>query len=309
MLDTVFMGTPDFVMPALEKLYENSNLKLIVTGTDKKAGRGNKKLIKPLPKIFALEKNIDLLQIETAKDKTLLEKLEKIKPDIAIVFAFGFILPENVFSLPKHGTINIHTSLLPKYRGASPIYQAILNRDKITGVSFQKITKKLDAGNILFTKSVEILPGDDYFSLNNKLSKLSAQALEEFLNKFEKSELEAMAQDEQKATYCKKIEKHHAEFTWDTHRETIMAMIKAFSRWPVAYVQTKFGKIRIFKARDMQYQDNCEPGTIVQADKKGFCVACKNGLICIEELQPENKRRMDYLSFLNGHRLEIGEKL
>ncbi len=309
MLKTVFMGTPDFVMPALETLYENSELKLVVTGKDKKAGRGKKKLIQPEPKSFSIEKNIPYLQINSAKDENLSIELNLLKPDLIIVFAFGFILPENVFSVPGLGTINIHTSILPKYRGASPIYQALLNMDKSTGVSFQKITQKLDSGDILFTKSVEISENDDYFSLNKSLSKLSAEALKEFLVLIEKNKLALMPQDEKKATYCKKITKNDAEFAWNMDKEKIMSMIKAFAKWPVAYTITGLGKLRIYKAISRELEEKISPGTIVSADKNGFCVACNNGAICILEIQPENKRRMDYISFLNGHRLKIGEKL
>lgn len=309
MLNTVFMGTPDLVMPALETLYENSNLKLVVTGKDKRAGRGKKKIIEPAPKIFAKQKHIDFLQIDSSKDNALFDSLERIKPDMILVFAFGFILPDYIFDIPKYGTINIHTSLLPKYRGASPVYQALLNRDKKTGVSFQRITEKLDCGDILFSKAVEISPDDDYFILNNRLSETSAQALKEFLVKLEHGELSPMSQEESKATYCKKIQKHHAGFTWDMQAEDILAMVKAYSKWPVAHVKTKFGYMRVFNAYVLEPDKEFEAGVVIKADKKGFCIGCKKGSLCITELQPENKRRMDYLSFLNGHSVEIGEKL
>ena len=309
MLKTVFMGTPPLVMPALHSLYKNSELSLIITGKDKPFGRGQKEFIEPEPKKFAVEKGIDFIQIDSAKDVLLLVKLKAIQPDIAIVFAFGFILPENVFNAPLKGTYNIHTSLLPKYRGASPIHQALLNHDKITGVTFQKISEKLDCGDILFAKSVEILEDDDYLTLESRLSEICGEATEEFLKEFSREKIVPQKQDETQASYCKKIIKEDGEFHWGDSKENIVAKVKAYREWPVAYVRTRKGILRIFKARMTDNSAGLQAGTVIQADKKGFCIACQNGAVFLDEMQPENKKHMDYISFLNGHRIKIGETL
>lgn len=309
MLKTVFMGTPPFVMPVVETLNENSDLKLIVTGLDQKAGRGNKKIIIPEPKKFGIENDIDIYQIGSINEDEFLNILKKYNVDLAIVYAFGFILPENIYDYPKCGSFNIHGSLLPKYRGASPVHQALLNQDKVTGITYQKITNKLDCGDILFSKEVEILPEDDYLSLNKKLAILAGDTIKEFLKLFDKDKLEYKTQNENKASYCKKIKKEDGEFIWNDLADNIIAKIKAFIKWPVAYVNTKIGKLRIYKADKCGNTNNEKPGTIIKADKKGLCIACKKDAICIKELQPENKRKMDYISFLNGHRLNVGEKL
>ncbi len=309
MLKTIFMGTPPLVMPAVRALYKNSNLSLIVTGKDKPFGRGRKDFIIPEPKQFAIENNIEYLQIDNVKDGVLLKKMESIRPDMAVVFAFGFILPENVFMLPEHGTVNIHTSLLPKYRGASPIHQALLHQDKITGVTIQKITEKLDCGDILFTKSVEILENDDYLTLEARLSALSGEALIEFLEKYQRGEIIPRSQYDEEASYCKKILKEHGEFHWSENKEEIVAKVKAYREWPVAYIKTRFGNLRVYKAGILDKPCDAAPGTVMSADKTGFCVACSNGAVCLYEIQPENKKQMDYMSFLNGHRIKSGETL
>jgi len=308
MLKSVFMGTPPFVIPSLTSLYNHSNLSLIITGTDKHTGRGRKTIIEPEPKKFAIEHNIPLLQIERINTGDILKILKEINPDIILLVAFGFIIPEPIFNLPTYGTINIHASLLPKYRGASPIHQAILNRDKITGVTFQRINKILDSGAILYQRNIEILSDDDYLSLNEKLSKLSGEATVDFLDKLEKKLLSPIEQDEKSVSYCRKITKEESFFNWDDDKEVILSKIKAFIHWPIASVKTKFGILKVYKA-NAGTETTEKYGTVVSADKNGFSVSCKNGTIFLTEIQPENSKVMDYKSFLNGHRIKKGDVL
>jgi methionyl-tRNA formyltransferase len=303
------MGTPSFVMPTLKTLHKKSDLSLIVTGKSKKTGRGLSKINHPEPYLFACENNIECIQIDDIKDPYLKERLDDIKPDISMVIAFGFLLPKSIYEIPTYDTINIHASLLPKYRGASPIHQSLLSRDVETGVTFQRIVEKIDRGYILFSKSVEIYDDDDYLSLSSRLSATAGDATDEFFELLDKDMIRPRPQLEAHASYCKKIKKEDAIIDWNTDAFDIVAKIKAYTAWPVAFFEGTIGTVKIYKAYASNEKSNFPPGTVAKSDKQGFAVSCKRGIVYIEELQMQNKKRTDYISFLNGHRISVGDNV
>ncbi len=306
-LKTIFMGTPDYVLPSLQTLYEHSDICAVFTGQDKVGGRG-KKVIVPKPKQFAQEHNIPLFQPKTFKDNQIIEKINSFDYDLLIVNAYGFILPDAILATPKLAPVNLHGSLLPHYRGASPIQSSLLHGDKETGITAQIMTKELDAGDIIHIVKTAIKDDDDYVSLSARLSKLSAQCLEEVLELFAADKVVKTPQNSAEAGFCKKIKKEHGVINWQDPCQTILQKIKAYIYWPQSYTYYNDMKIIIHKIECLDTAADNVAGTIIQADKRGLIIQCGQGLAKIINLQPQGKKIMDYRSFLNGYRCQINEK-
>lgn len=309
MLKTIFWGNSDFVLPSLKTVQEESDLLAIFTGLDHKIGRNNKKVKIPEPKEFGLEKNIDVFQNQDLNDPDLLSTIKELKPDIMIVISYGKIIPKSIFSIPRLGTINVHGSLLPKYRGASPMQQALLHGDKETGVSLQKINEKMDEGDLVLSSSLKIDKKDHYLSLKDKLAQLSASSLKElFAIAEDQNSLKATAQSGN-ISYCHKIKKSDGEISFEEETaENIYNKWRAFYLWPGIFCKFKDSILKI-KEIELVEDLNAKACEIVQADKSDFIVACKKGSIRIKSLQPQNKRAMSYKDFLNGHQIKKGDLL
>lgn len=305
---SVFMGTPDYVMPSLEAVNEESNLLAVFTGPDRKGGRGNKIII-PGPKQFAESHNIPFHQPETYKNNPdIIEELKKLEPDFLIVNAYGFILPQAVLDIPKIAPINLHGSLLPQYRGASPIQEALLNGDEETGITAQFMEFKLDSGDILHQVKTKIEEEDDYESLSYRLSLLSASCIRDTIHFYENGEINKVPQDDEKATFCSKIKKEDGLINWSLTTKKIMGKMKAFSHWPQCYSYFNGLKVTFKKLKFHDNSQEAEPGTLCQFDKKGMMIQCGDGTIEVLELQPEKKKAMDFKSFFNGHKWNLGDK-
>ncbi|MDH4128931.1 MAG: methionyl-tRNA formyltransferase [Spirochaetota bacterium] len=306
-LKTIFMGTPEYVIPSLELTYNNSDLLAVFTAPDRKGGRGNNFIILK-PKEFAQTYNIPVYQPNSLKDSKIVNILQDLTPDLLIVNAYGFILPKTILEIPKLAPINLHGSLLPKYRGASPIQSALVNGDKETGITVQIMNEKLDEGDIIYQLKTPIDEDDDYISLSNKLSKLSADCVRDVIKLFEEKKINPIVQASG-ASYCSKIKKEDGIINWADSFEIISNKMKAYINWPQSYCYYEKKKIIIHKISLVNDSKEYNPGTIVQVNKNGIFVQCGSGLINILMLQPEGKKPMNYLSFLNGHKWEINKVL
>ena len=207
------MGTPEFAIPSLETVYKNTDLKLIFTKEDKRNARGNKIIFSPV-KQFGLDNNIEIIQPKKLKEAEITEKIREINPDLIVVVAYGKIIPKEIIDIPKYGIINVHSSLLPKYRGASPIHSAILNGDKETGVSIMYIEEELDAGDVILKEYCEITEDDTLGTLHDKLKELGATGLGKTLKLIESENVKTEKQDDTKATFVKPISKEQAKIDW-----------------------------------------------------------------------------------------------
>lgn len=304
-LRTVFMGTPEIAVTTLNKVIELTNCVAVYTGADKRRGRSGKSSPTPIKKV-ALKYSIPVEQPESFKNEELINKLESYQPDLLIVMAYGFLLPKKVLQIPRLAPINLHGSILPKYRGASPIHQALLNGDDKTGVTAQYMVKKMDAGDIIHIEEIAIDKFDNYESLSKKIEETSALCIERVIGKYKNGEAERTPQNNEEASYCRKIMPEEGNINWEDDSKDIIGEIKAFYKWPHSYSYYNDKKI-IFKQADIKSNDKIgSPGEIVKADKHGLFIQTGNGIISILKLQLEKRKPLDYKSFLNGFKLNEG---
>lgn len=310
MLKTIFWGNSEFVLPALEVLQKETKLLAIITGLDKPIGRRLEKIKIPEPKEKGLLWNVPVFQPETLKDENLVKVIKDLAPDLMVVVSYGKIIKEEIYSIPPLGTINLHASLLPQYRGASPIQQSLLNGDCKTGVCIQKINDFLDEGNLLLTKEIAIDSQDNYPILRNKLAHLSADVLKEFLNKIKKERKIEEKPQTGTPSFCKKITKEQGLISW--HHQTAQEIYnhwRAFTLWPGIYTHFRGKTLKLKKILPLDWQEG-ESGQVLKASQKeGLIIKAKEGAIQILELQPENKKNMEFASFLNGYSLKVGDVL
>ncbi|MEK6678926.1 MAG: methionyl-tRNA formyltransferase [Nitrospirota bacterium] len=301
----VFMGTPEFAVPSLKALLNSKKeITAVVTQPDKPSGRG-KRLTPPPIKVLALNSGVKILQPERLKDEAFLNALKEINPDIIVVAAYGKILPKDIIQLPRYGCINVHASLLPKYRGAAPINWAIINGEKETGITIMQMDEGLDTGGILLQKGIEITKEDTAETLTNKLSKIGAGLLIEGLNAIEKGEIKAIPQDNSKASYAPMLKKEDGQIDWTKGAEDIYNMVRGMDPWPGAFTYCKGELWKVWRVRHVDARKG-HSGEILAADKDRIDVASKDSVISIIEIQPANKKRMPVSEFLRGHKVEAG---
>ncbi len=308
-MKVIFMGTPDFSVPTLDAIKKDGNeIVLVVTQPDKKKGR--KGILTPPPvKEWAVKNNISIFQPVKLREKQNIEELEKYEADVIVVAAFGQILPKEVLDMPKYGCINVHASLLPKYRGASPIQWAILNGDDETGVTTMQMDIGLDDGDILLQKKVPISSEDTGGSLFDKLSKVGADLLIETLHRIEKNDIVRIPQDDEKATHVGLIKKDFGILSFDEENKYILNKIRALNPWPSAFTFYKDKMVKIWKAKSVSFNNKgYEYGDLVVENKDELLVVTRNGAISILELQEEGKKRIKAADFLRGHKIEKGDK-
>ena len=307
----IYMGTPEFALPALEALIDSSHdVVLVVTQPDRIKGRG-KKMLPPPVKELALENGIPVMQPETIKgNEEFINTIKEINPDAIVVAAYGRILPKEVLDIPKYGCLNIHASLLPRWRGAAPMQHAILEGDEVSGVTIMQMAEGLDTGDMLLKEEMSI-EGLYHPTLSHHLSQMGGKLILEALEKLEKGEIEPEVQDDSLSTYAGMINKAqgHIDFSSQSARE-IERMIRAFEPWPGAYcsygdVQIKF-KAGIAKSLETEKEKNASPGEVLQADDSGIYVKAKDSVFVLKELQIPGKNWMDSGSYLRGHKLEVG---
>ena len=306
----IFMGTPDFAIPSLKRLIESRHeIAGVVTAFDKPKGRGRKLSESPV-KRFALEHNLKVLTPEKLKDEDFVKALKELSPDLMVVVAFR-ILPEVVFSLPPLGTINLHASLLPKYRGAAPINWAIMNGETRTGLTTFYIRKKVDTGDLILQREIEIYPEESFGELHDRMAQVGADVLLESVDLIEKGEVKALKQDDAFATPAPKITPQHCRIDWSRQAAQIKNQIRGFAPSPGAFTFFRGKILKIFKAQAIGVTSFTDDfGQVVESDKKeSLWVRTGRGILSLLEVQPEGKRRMSIEEFVRGYRVKPGEKL
>lgn len=306
----VFMGTPLAAVPTLEQILDDGHeVVAVYTQPDRPAGRGNR-LTAPPVKEFALENDLTILQPTKIKTQEALDVFKSHKADVAVVVAYGRILPEGFLKAFSKGAINVHFSLLPKYRGAAPVNWAIVNGETKTGITTMQMDAGLDTGDILLQSETEIDENEDAIELMARLSFEGAQLLSETLKNLDK--IKPQKQNETEASYAPILTKEDGRIFWDSRASTIRNHIRGFQPFPTAYTSLQGKKLTIWKARELKNMSSNDktPGEILESKGDNLLVACgEETVLKIEELQIEGKRRMKTLDFLNGMKLRTGEIL
>lgn len=320
----VFMGTAELSCASLEKLARDKHFSVaaVVTQPDKPKGRELK--LQPSPvKSLALKLNLPVLQPARARDERFIAELRALQPDLIVVVAYGHILPPAILDLPKFGCLNVHTSLLPKYRGAGPIQWAIANGETETGVTVMKMDAGMDTGPIVSQRRIPILPTDDSASLHDKLAILGAELLAETIPDYVAGKIQPRSQPAEGASHAPKIKKEAGRIDWRLPATTILNRLRAFTPWPGAFTswsssfslprpqstlkrELQTHLLKIWKVEVVERSG--EAGEILSVDKNGILVGCAQDALLILELQPESSRRMSAGEFLAGHALQPGQK-
>ncbi len=301
----LYMGTPDFAVLPLERLIKDGHeIVGVVTREDKPKGRGMKVLMTPV-KEFALTQEIPVYQPSSLKDNALEDLLSETAPDIIVVVAYGKILPKYILDYPKFGCVNLHGSLLPKYRGSAPIQHAVLNGDKVSGVTTMLMNEGMDTGDILLKKEVEILPEDTSESLFDKLSVIGADLLSETLISLFKGEIVPIPQNEAEATYAPPIKKENAKIDWSRSSDEVLNLIRGSFSWPIAFTDSEQGRIKVYSALPGSGSSE-EPGKILSLSSRGLEVAACDGSVYITLFQVENGKRMSPEDYFRGHKSMLG---
>ena len=302
----IFMGTPDFAVPSLEALLTKHEVVLVVTQPDKPKGRGKKMVPTPV-KACALEHGIPVLQPEKVKEPEFVEQLRSYEPDLIAVTAFGQILNEPILEMPKYGCINVHGSLLPKYRGAAPMQWSIIDGEKVTGITTMYMAKGLDSGDMLLKAEVEITDEDTFATIHDKMAVTGANLLLDTLDQLEAGTLERIPQDHDAATYAPMITKETGHIDWSKNRQDIINLIRGLNPVPAAYTIYEEEVLKIFGAVVSDVQaDGAANGEIVAVVKKGFVVKCGDGCLLITEVQARGGKRMMTDAYLRGHAVKEG---
>lgn len=307
-LRIVFMGTPDFSVPSLKMLHDQGfDIAAVYSQPDKQRGRGKKVSFSPV-KEKAIELRIPVLQPETLRDEQTIAELAAFHPDVIVVIAYGKILPKAVLDIPKYGCLNVHGSLLPKYRGAAPIQYAIKNGDTVSGITIMLLDEGMDTGAMLKKAEIPVAEKETTGSLFDKLSALGAQVLSDVLAHIEDYESHAEAQDETQATYTAKIDKETAQIDWTQDAAVIERLIRTLDPHPGAYTWIGDKRLKLWKA-DVVAGSDAAPGTVIDVAKKFFTVQTGCSALRIYEVQPESRKRMQSVQFLQGNALKIGDVL
>jgi len=308
-MNLVFAGTPDFAVPTLQALLDAGHRVLAVyTQPDRPAGRG-RKLAQSAVKQLALEHNLRLHQPTTLKTDSETAALRELAPDAMIVVAYGLLLPKTMLTIPKFGCINVHASLLPRWRGAAPIQRAIEAGDAVTGVTIMQMEEGLDTGPMLAHAQTPISDTDTAAGLHDRLSRLGAVLLVETLARLEHKAIRPAPQDNARASHAAKLKKDEARLDWNQDAATLARRVRAFNPWPVAHTTLDGRTLRIWMAGSETGGVHASPGTVISADASGIRVACGQGVLRIAELQAEGGKPLAAREFLNGRALPAGTRL
>ncbi len=303
------MGTPDFAVPSLKALFENGyNVLMVVTQPDRPKGRG-RKVIPPPVKEAAQSFGYDVIQPVSIKDKDFFDTIVRLKPDIFIVVAYGHILPRNILAIPKTGVINLHASLLPKYRGSAPIQWAIINGEKETGVTTMLLDEGMDTGDILLSSKAKIAKVDTSATLHDRLSVLGADLLIKTLKAFENNDINPIAQDHTNATYAPLLKKGDGRIVWKKNAEHIASFIRGVTPWPGAFTFQDNKRLKIFSAKPISVEVNESPGTVVKGFPDELRIATGKGVLAVIEIQGASGKRLLIKDFLMGNQMPPGTVL
>lgn len=305
----LFMGTPDFAVESFHALCENFDVVGVLTQPDRPRGRGYELTPSPIKKA-ALERGVAVYQPETLRDGAFASELDQLSPDVIAVVAYGKILPEYVLNYPRLGCINLHGSLLPKYRGAAPMQRAIIDGERVTGVTTMYMAKGLDTGDMLEKAEFQIGENDNFETVHDGLSKIGAELLVSTLKKLEKGELTPIKQDDALSTYAQKIEKSDCIIDFSRSADEVHNLIRGLSPIPLAFTYKKGKMLKIISSTICDRDGTCgKPGEVLSVDGGRIKVACGRGSIFIDRATPEGKRAMSAADLINGRQIAVGDIL
>ena len=321
-MNIVFMGTPDFAVAALKAIIgAGHRVVAVVTQPDKPKGRGKEVQMTPV-KECAIAHGIPVFQPVKVKDAEAVEILRGYEADVFVVAAFGQILSEEILTMPKYGCVNIHASLLPKYRGSAPIQWAIINGEKTTGVTIMQMDKGIDTGDMLMKTEVEIAPEETGDSLHDKLAQAGARLIVEALPRIEKGDITPVKQNDEESCYARMLQKSMGRIDWRQGAENLDRLTRGLISWPGAFTVYRGKTLKIWEEEavapeELQNKDvlahtgdeGIEPGTVVRVEKDAFYVQTGEGVLKILSVQPEGKKRMAVKDFLLGYQIKAGDKL
>ena len=305
----VFMGTPEVAAVSLERLLEGPDPVVgVVTQPDRPTGRGQRRAPSPVRRV-AESHLIPVLTPEKLRDPLFAATLTSWAPQLIVVVAYGRILPSSVLELPPQGCLNVHYSLLPKYRGASPVVWTILRGEEKSGVTTMKLVKEMDAGPILFQEEISLAPDETAASLETKLTPIGARLLLETIRRLKEGSITPKPQKGEDATYASLLKKEDGRIDWTQPAEAIERRVRAFYPWPSAYTYLRGKLLKVYRATVILGEEKGDPGEVVRADSGGLRIATGQEVLSLEEVQLENKKRLVAAEFLKGARIEKGEHL
>ncbi|MFO7982719.1 MAG: methionyl-tRNA formyltransferase [Desulfuromonadales bacterium] len=304
---TVFMGTPDFALETLKGLIEAGvDLCAVYTQPDRPSGRG-RKLTPPPVKVLAEQHDIPVFQPPKLRAPEAVEQLRELEPDLIVVVAFGQILPKSVLEIPEYGCINVHASLLPRYRGAAPINKAIIDGEESTGITTMLMDEGLDTGDMLVRKSLAIGPEETAGELHHRLALLGRETMVETLARLCAGTLEPEPQDDEKSSYAPMLKKEDGRIDWSRSAEEIHNQVRGLDPWPGAYTKLEGKDIKLFGTSPLE--GSGEPGTVLSADSEGVRIACGEGVLLCRELQLPGRKRLPTADFVRGRTMVPGTRL
>lgn len=307
-VNLIFMGTPEFALPSLKALLEeNYQLKAVVTQPDRPRGRGGKIKVSPV-KGEALKHGLKVLQ-PTSLDSNFLARLKSLKPDIIVVVAYGKILPPDILKIPPSGCINVHASLLPRYRGAAPVHRAIMNGEEITGVTTMYMEEGMDTGDIILQEETKIDDNDTVGTLHDRLAEKGSKLLVKTLELVIEGKALSRSQEEEKASYAPPLKREEELIDWEKSAAEIFNKIRGMNPWPGAYTFWKNKRLKIWSSRIVDQEGLYNPGEIVKVDQEGILVGTGKGALLITDVQVSGGRRMRAGEFIRGKDIGAGEVL
>jgi methionyl-tRNA formyltransferase len=305
----VFMGTPEIAAVTLKELLQGPDPVVgVVTQPDRPAGRGQKTISSPVRGV-AESHGVPVVAPEKIRDPSFLATLNDWNPQIIVVVAFGRILPATILDLAPHGCVNVHYSLLPKYRGAAPAAWTIINGEEKGGVTTMRLVEKMDAGPIYLQEETAVAPDETTASLQDKLTPVGARLLLETIRRLKDGTLAPQTQDEAKATFAPMIKKEDGLIDWSRSAPEIERRVRGFTPWPSTYTHLRGKLMKVHRAKVIATTERGNPGEIIRADRNGFWVATGSGALSLEEVQLENRKRLLGVEFLKGARMGKGERL
>lgn len=308
-MKVVFMGTPDFSVPCLQAIIdEGHEVVAVVTQPDKPKGRG-KKMSMPPVKELAIKYDIEVYQPQRVKTDEFVNILKDINPDVIIVVAFGQILSKDILDIPKYGCINVHASLLPKYRGAAPINWVIINGEKTTGVTTMYMDVGLDTGDMILKKEMNIEVDQTAGELHDKMMYVGADVLKDTLRLIENNNAPRQKQNDDESSYAPIMDKNLGNINWAKKSEDIYNLIRGTNPWPSAYTKYNDDTMKIWKSEILDKESNNKPGTILKVDKEGIQVATGNKILLLKEIQMPGKRRMSVEDYIKGNDIDTNSTL
>ena len=306
-MKTIFFGSPEFAVPCLEALHAMSDIAVVISQPDRPAGRGLA-MRPPAVKKRALELGLDVWQPTKVRTAEFAEKLRGLEADVAVVVAYGRILPRAVLDAPRTGCVNVHASLLPRWRGAAPIQWSIVHGDAEAGVSLMQMDEGMDTGAVLATASTRIARDDDAATLSDRLSKMGAELLRAELPRYVAGEITPQAQEDSAATMAPLLKKAHGLIDWNKSSQAVHNQIRGMNPWPGAH--TVLGERRIKVHRTVASTldpEGATPGQVIALDPEGILVACAEGTLEIQELQESGRKRVDARAFASGRGVAVGD--